>query len=124
MQTPKKFFQKLLKELQYAPRVIINDKLGSYSAAKREIIPMIKHIQYKSTNNRAENSHQPMSERERRMRCFNSTGHTKRLLSTVGTISSFFKHGRHLLSAKNYRKIRRRRFANWTEVVDFDLFDA
>ena len=30
----KKFFRKLLKGLQYVPRVIITDKLKSYSAAK------------------------------------------------------------------------------------------
>ncbi len=32
----KKFFRKLFKRLQYVPRVIITDKLGSYSAAKAE----------------------------------------------------------------------------------------
>jgi putative transposase len=35
----KRFFRKLLKGLQYAPRVIITDKLKSYSAAKAEIMP-------------------------------------------------------------------------------------
>ena len=35
----KKFFRKLLKGLQYVPRVIITDKLKSYGAAKREILP-------------------------------------------------------------------------------------
>ena len=35
----KRFFRKLLKGLQYVPRVIITDKLKSYSAAKAEVIP-------------------------------------------------------------------------------------
>ena len=35
----KKFFRKLLKGLLYVPRVIITDKLKSYSATKREILP-------------------------------------------------------------------------------------
>ena len=35
----KKFFRKLLKGLTYVPRVIITDKLGSYGAAKREMLP-------------------------------------------------------------------------------------
>ena len=39
----KKFFRKLLKELQYAPRVIITDKLKSYSAAKAEVMPSVEH---------------------------------------------------------------------------------
>jgi putative transposase len=35
----KKFFRKLLKGCQYDPRVVITDKLKSYGAAKREILP-------------------------------------------------------------------------------------
>jgi putative transposase len=35
----KKFFRKLLKGLRYVPRVLITDKLNSYGAAKREILP-------------------------------------------------------------------------------------
>ena len=35
----KRFFRKLLKGLQFAPRVIITDKLKSYSAAKAEVMP-------------------------------------------------------------------------------------
>jgi len=37
-QAAKRFFRKLLKGLTYVPRVIIPDKLKSYSAAKREIL--------------------------------------------------------------------------------------
>lgn len=53
----KRFFRKLLKGLQYVPRVIITDKLRSYGAAKREILPGVEHRQHKRLNNRAENSH-------------------------------------------------------------------
>jgi putative transposase len=42
----KKFFRKLLKGLQYVPRVIITDKLKSYAAAKREILPGVEHRQH------------------------------------------------------------------------------
>jgi hypothetical protein len=35
----KTFFRKLLKGLTYVPRVIVTDKLKSYAAAKREILP-------------------------------------------------------------------------------------
>jgi len=35
----KKFFRKLLKGLTYVPRVIVTDKLKSYGAAKRELLP-------------------------------------------------------------------------------------
>src|ERR671916_1331691 len=54
----KKFFRKLLKGCEYVPRVLITDKLGSYSAAKREVLPSVEHRQSRYLNNRAENSHQ------------------------------------------------------------------
>jgi putative transposase len=41
----KRFFRKLLKDLCYVPRVIVTDKLGSYTAAKREILPGVEHRQ-------------------------------------------------------------------------------
>jgi putative transposase len=58
-QAAKKFFRKLLKGLRYVPRVIITDKLKSYGAAKREILPGVEHRQSRYLNNRCENSHRP-----------------------------------------------------------------
>jgi putative transposase len=43
----KKFFRKLLKGLRYVPRVIVTDKLRSYSAAKAELLPSVEHCQQK-----------------------------------------------------------------------------
>jgi putative transposase len=77
----KRFFRKLLKELYYVPRVIITDKLKSYGAAKREILPGVEHRQHKRLNNRAENSHQPTRLHEKKMRKFKSAGHAQRFLS-------------------------------------------
>jgi putative transposase len=113
----KKFFRKLLKGLQYVPRAIITDKLRSYAAAKVEVIPSVEHQQQGRLNNRAENSHQPTRERERRMRGFKSPGHAQRFLSTFGVIASFFRPGRHLLAVRNYHEIMRRRFTQWRELV-------
>jgi DDE domain len=48
-------------------RAMITDKLASYSAAKREVMPGIEHRQQKGLNNRAENSHQPTRRRERQI---------------------------------------------------------
>jgi putative transposase len=109
-QAPKKFFRKLLKTLQYVPRVMITDKLRSYAAAKTEVIPCVDHQQHKRLNNRAENSHQPTRKQERRMGGFKSPGHAQRFLSAFGVIMSFSRPGRHLLAAANYREIMRRRF--------------
>ncbi len=54
-----RFFRKLLRGLQYVPRVTITDKLRSYAAAKRKILPGVEHRQSRYLNNRAEVSHQP-----------------------------------------------------------------
>jgi putative transposase len=43
----KRFFHKLLRGLEYGPRLIITDKLASYAAAKREILPGVEHRQHK-----------------------------------------------------------------------------
>ncbi|GHO51249.1 hypothetical protein KSX_94120 [Ktedonospora formicarum] len=79
----KRFFRKLLKGLQYVPRVIITDKLASYVAAKKDIMPGVEHRQHKGLNNQAENSHQPTRQRERTMRRFKSPGHAQRFLSAL-----------------------------------------
>jgi len=70
----KRFFRKLLKGFTYIPRVIITDKLKSYGAAKRELLPGVEYRQHRSLNNRAENSHQPTRQRERRIQQFKSCG--------------------------------------------------
>jgi putative transposase len=59
--------RKLLKGCQDVPRVIVTDQLKSYGAAKREILPSVEHRQHRYLNNRAENSHQPARQRERRL---------------------------------------------------------
>jgi putative transposase len=113
----KKFFRKLLKRLRYVPRVIITDKLKSYGAAKREILPGVEHRQHRYLNNRAENSHQPTRQRERRMQGFRSPGHAQRFLSAYGPIAQHFRPRRHLLSAHAYRQEMVQRFQSWQEVT-------
>jgi putative transposase len=113
----KKFFRKLLKGLRYVPRVIITDKLASYGAAKREILPGVEHRQHKRLNNRAENSHQPTRQRERVMRRFKSAGQAQRFLSAFGPLQGHFRPRRHRFSAAGYRAERQRRFLVWTEVT-------
>jgi putative transposase len=47
------------------PKRMITDKLCSYGAAKRRVMPNVKHRSHKGLNNRAENSHLPFRKRER-----------------------------------------------------------
>jgi putative transposase len=113
----KKFFRKLLKGLRCVPRVIVTDKLRSYSAAKAELLPSVEHCQQKYQNNRAENSHQPTRLRERVMRRFKSAGHAQRFLSAFGVITSHFRVGRHMLGAFGYRAVMKSRFAIWEVAI-------
>ncbi len=68
----KKFFRKLLKGQSYSPRIVVTDKLRSYGAAHRELGLTAEHETGQYRNNRAENSHQPSRQKERRMRGFKS----------------------------------------------------
>jgi putative transposase len=113
----KKFFRKLLKGLTYVPRVIITDQLKSYGAAKQERLPGVEHRQHRYLNNRAENSHQPTRQRERRMQGFKSPGHAQRFLAAYGLITSPFRPRRHRLSAPAYRQEMRQRFQTWREIT-------
>jgi len=112
-----RFLRKLLKGLTYVPRVVITDKLASYGAALREVLPGVEHRQHKRLNNRAENSHQPTRERERRMRRFKDPGHAQRFLAAYGPIASHFRPRRHRLTAATYRETRTACFQTWYEVT-------
>jgi putative transposase len=37
----KRFFRRLLKGLQYVPRVIVTDKLRSYGVGHRQLLPKV-----------------------------------------------------------------------------------
>jgi len=113
----KKFFRKLLKGLTYVPRVILTDKLASDGAAKREILPSVAHRQHRYLNNRAENSHQPTRQRERRLQGFKSPGHAQRFLSAYGPSAQHFRPRRHRLSASEYRQEMRQRGQVWEEIT-------
>ena len=106
----KKFFRKRLKGLTYVPRVLITDKLKSSGAAKPEILPGVEHRQHRYLNNRAEDSHQPTRQRERRMQGFKSPGHAQRFLSAYGLIAEHVRPRRHRCSAPEYRQEMRQRF--------------
>jgi putative transposase len=112
-----RFFRKLLRGTGRKPRVIITDKLRSYGAAKRVVMPGVAHRQHRYLNNRAENSHQPTRERERRMRRFKSGWHAQRFVEVHGIITSHFRPRRHLLSAADYRRLRSKRFRIWNQVT-------
>jgi putative transposase len=83
--------RKLLKRQCRASRVMITDKLRSYGAAKKKIMPGVEHRQHKGLNNRAENSHQPTRRRERQVKRFKSTRHVQRFVSIHDPIANLFR---------------------------------
>src|SRR3954467_7156574 len=113
----KRLLRKLLKRQCRAPRVMITDKLASYGAAKREIMPGIEHRQHKGLNNRAENSHQPTRRRERQMKRFKSPRQAQRFLSAHDQINNLFHCHRDHLPAHPYRAARAQAFQTWAEVT-------
>ncbi|MDI5906499.1 IS6 family transposase, partial [Streptomyces sp. 12257] len=99
----RRFLRRLLKRTGGVPRVIVTDKLRSYGAAHREVMPCVEHRQSKYLNNRAENSHQPTRQRERAMKGFRSVGGAQQFLSAFSGISPHFRPRRHLMTASGYR---------------------
>jgi putative transposase len=112
-----RLLRKLLKRQCRAPRVMITDKLESYSAAKRELMPGVEHRRHKGLNNRAENSHQPARRRERQMKRFKSAGQAQRFLSAHDQINNLFHLRRDHVSAGEYRAARARAFETWADVT-------
>ena len=116
-QAATRFFRKLLKGLEYVPRVLVTDKLGSYQPARRSVLASVEHRQSKYLNNRAENSHQPTRVRERAMKKFSSPGGAQRFLAAFSAISPHFRIRRHLLHAQEYRREMASRFSTWNDVT-------
>jgi putative transposase len=113
----KRFLRKLLKGLCYVPRVFVTDKLKSYGAAKREILPGVEHRQHKGLNNRAEVSHPRTRQRERQRRRFKSPRQAQRFLSAHGPIHTLFYLRRHRIPAAQYRVARGEAFNAWSQVT-------
>ncbi|MFT5277992.1 MAG: putative transposase [Granulosicoccus sp.] len=106
----KRFFKKLLKGQQVPPIKIVTDKLKSYSAAMRELMPSVEHSTQHYENNGCELSHQPTRQQERQMRRFKSQGQAQRFLSCHGLVNNLFRLGCHSIKVSIYRVFRDRAF--------------
>jgi transposase-like protein len=101
-----RLMRKLLKKHGYAPRVLVTDKLHSYGSARRELGLAARHEQGLRKNNRAENSHQPVRRRERKMQRFKSPWSAQRFLSSHAAVHNTFNLQRHLVSRRTLRLFR------------------
>ncbi len=108
-----KLMRKLLKKQGYAPTVLVTDKLRSYGAARTAIGMTARHDQGLRANNRAENSHQPVRRRERKMQRFKSPGSAQRFLSAHAAVQNTFNVQPHLISRRTLRLFRIEAMMTW-----------
>src|SRR6202030_3941951 len=97
---------KLLKKQGFAPKLLVTDKLRSYASAFRRLRLSCRHEQGLRSNNRAENSHQPVRRRERKMQRFKSARSAQRFLSMHAAVHNTFNIQRHLVSRSTLRTFR------------------
>ena len=113
----KRLLIRLLKKTGMPPRRIVTDKLRSYGAARRDIMPTVEHRSHKGLNNRAENSHLPLRKRERTMQGFRSAGGLQRFISIFSALRNLFVTPRHNRSALATHIHRIRAIAHWKAVT-------
>src|ERR1700687_4766631 len=112
-----KLMRKLLRKQGFAPRVIVTDKLRSYSAAFHDLHLTCRHEQGLRMNNRAENSHQIVRRRERKMQRFKSAGSAQHFLSVHAAVHNNFNLQRRLISRSTLRIFRAEAAAQWQSAV-------
>lgn len=100
-----------------APKRIITDKLCSYGAARRYILPGVAHRSHQGLNNRAENSHVPLRKRERMMQGFRSVCGLQRFISVFSAVRNLFVPPHHKRSAPATHIHRTRAMAQWKAVA-------
>jgi transposase-like protein len=83
-----RFFRKLLKRSGRLPRRLVTDRLGSYRAAHRIIMPSVVHDTTRYAYIRAEVSHQRTRQRERHMRRFKSVAQAQRSLAVHDAVAT------------------------------------
>jgi transposase-like protein len=108
-----KLMRNLLKKQGFAPSALVTDKLPSYGAARRELGLSAHHEQGLRKNNRAENSHQVVRRRERKMQGFKSPGSAQRFLSIHSAVYNTFNLQRHLISRRTLRLFRIGAASQW-----------
>lgn len=112
-----KLLRKLLRKHALVPIVIVTDKLASYGAALRTIGFAGDHEQGLRSNNRAENSHQPVRRREHKMQGFKSTKSAQRFVSVHAAVYNTFNVQRHLISRPTLRQFRTAAQNSWSDAT-------
>ena len=93
-----RLMRKLLKNQGSTPKLLVTDKLRSYASACRQLRLTCRHEQGLRQNNRAENSHQVVRRRERKLQRFKSAKSAQRFLNMHAAVHNTFNLQRHLIS--------------------------
>jgi len=101
-----RLMRKLLKKQGFAPKLLVTDKLGSYASAFRRLGLSCPHEQELRKNNRAENPHQVVRRRERKLQRFKSARSAQCFLSMHAAVHNTFNLQRHLVSRSTLRIFR------------------
>src|ERR1700674_4401502 len=101
-----KLMRKLLRKQGFAPKRVTTDRLRSYGAAFQHLGLSCHHEQGLRQNNRAENSHQVVRRRERKLQGFKSPGSAQRFLSMHAAVHDTLNLQRHLVSRSTLRIFR------------------
>jgi len=109
----KRLLERLLRKQGCPPKRMITDKLGSYGAAQRKIMPKVEHRQHKGLNNRVENFHVPIRKRERAMQGFRSWSGLQRFVETFSAVRNLFVPPRSHRSALATHLHRLAAMAEW-----------
>src|SRR5215218_4402659 len=109
----KRLQRRLLKKQGCPSWRMITDKLGSYAAAQRQIMPEVEHRSHKGLNNRAENSHLPLRRREQVMQGFPSLRYLQRFVNMFSAVRNLFVPPRSHRSAPATHLHRLNAMAEW-----------
>ena len=112
-----RLMRKLLKKQGFPPKLLVTDKLRSYASAFRQLGLSCPHEQGIRRNNRAENSHQPVRRRERKVQRFKSPRSAQRFLSMHAAVYNTFNLQRHLVSRSTLRIFRAEAASEWRNAV-------
>jgi putative transposase len=112
-----RLMRKLLKKQGFTPKLLTTDKLGSYGSAFRHLHLTCRHEQGLRKNNRVENSHQAVRQRERKMQRFKSARSAQRFLSIHAAVHNTFNLQRHLVSRATLRTFRAEAAAQWQDAI-------
>ena len=114
----KRLLKRLLRKQGCPPRRLITDKLGSYAAAQRQVMPDVEHRSHKGLNNRAENSHLPFRRREWLMQGFRSPRYLQRFVSVFSAVRNLFvpSHSHRFASATHLHRLNA--LAEWRSAAN------